>query len=106
MRRHRRTYRALAAAATVLGLLAIVFAVQGSWAPFGFLIIVSAFMSEASGRAHHEYRTSRTRVRRAERVIPPYSVAPQFLACCDTWVSSADVVHGRDCSRDAGQWTA
>ncbi|MFE2747344.1 hypothetical protein ACFXKX_23950 [Streptomyces scopuliridis] len=106
MRRHRRTYRALAAAATVLGLLAIVFAVRGSWAPFGFLIVVSVLMSEASGRAHRDYQTSRTQALRAERIIPPHGVAPQFVACCDTWVSSAGAAHGRHCTRDAGRWAA
>ncbi|MFJ3587505.1 hypothetical protein ACIQUY_29385 [Streptomyces sp. NPDC090231] len=66
MGRHRRTSNLLTAAATALGLLAVGFAVRGSIAPFGLMIITSVFMGAAAGRAHRDYRRVRSRVLQTE----------------------------------------
>lgn len=94
MRRHRRTSNMLTAAATGLGLLAIMFAMRGSLAPFGLVIIVSVFIGEAAGRAHRDYRLARSRALQAERG------RASNTSCCATWAASSRTVHGPYCHHD------
>lgn len=98
MRRHLRTRRVLAAAATVLGLLALTSGALGQWAVFGVSLIVSVFLTEAAARAGRDYRAAAVRAQRAERVTSIRDRQP--VACCGTWVSSAELVHGRHCQAD------
>lgn len=100
MRRHRRTSNMLTAAATVLGLLAVGFAVRGSFVPFGLVIITSVFVGEAAGRAHRDYRRARSRALQVERG----RVAG--TSCCATWAASSGTVHSPYCHHDTGQCAA
>lgn len=103
MRRHRRTRAVLAAAATVLGLVALVCGALGVWAVFGVCLFVSVFLTEGAARAGRDSRAAAARAYRAEQ--PPVQlVVRRHVACCDTWVSSAGLVHGSRC--DAGRWAA
>lgn len=103
MRRHRRIRAALAAAATVLGLIALVCGALGIWAVFGVCLFVSVFLTEGAARAGRDYRAAAERCHRAEQPPVRLVVQRQF-ACCDTWVSSAGLVHGPRC--DVGRWAA
>ncbi|MFF9690257.1 hypothetical protein [Streptomyces sp. NPDC014623] len=103
MRRHRRTRAMLAAAATVLGLVALVCGALAVWVPFGVCLIVSVFLTEGAARAGRDYRAAAEQCRRTEQ--PPVRlVVRQPVACCSTWVSSAGLVHGARC--DVGRWAA
>nr|WSS66760.1 hypothetical protein OG284_36680 [Streptomyces sp. NBC_01177] len=104
MRRHRRTRALLAAAATVLGLLALACLALGHVAVFVVSCVVSLFLTEAAARAGRDYRAAMVRAHRAEQPGPPYLVVRRQVACCDTWVSSAGLVHGARC--DVGRWAA
>lgn len=104
MRRHRNTRRGLASAAAAAGLLALVAGAREMWAVFGVSLIVSVLFTEAAGRAGHDYRTAAVRARRAEHITRLRSEDRQPVACCDTWVASAETVHGRHC--DVGRWAA
>lgn len=104
MRRHRRTRALLAAAATVLGLTALVCGALGIWAPFGVCLFVSVFLTEGAARAGRDYRAAAARTHRAEQSTPTRLVVRRPAACCDTWVSSAGLVHGARCT--VGRWAA
>ncbi|RPK76376.1 hypothetical protein EES45_23070 [Streptomyces sp. ADI97-07] len=103
MRRHRRTRALLAAAATVLGLLALVSLAYGHLILFGVSCFVSVLLTEAAARAGRDYRAAEVRTQRAERP-PTRLVVRQPVACCGTWVSSAGLVHGPRC--DVRRWAA
>ncbi|MYT57693.1 hypothetical protein GTW29_13380 [Streptomyces sp. SID7834] len=97
MRRHYRTRAALAAAATALGLLALVCGALAMWAPFGVSLIVSVFLTEAAARAGRDYRSAANRAELAERITAVRPETPPVAECCGTWVSSAGLVHARRC---------
>ncbi|MER5675797.1 hypothetical protein ABT081_02515 [Streptomyces sp. NPDC002238] len=103
MRRHRRARAVLAAAAAVLGLLALVSLAYGQLVVFGVSCCVSVLLTEAAARAGRSCRAAAARVIRAERP-PTRLVVRRPVACCGTWVSSAGLVHGPRC--DVGRWAA